>query len=106
MREAMFIKNLIIGLATVILSGCATALTPQGASVRLVDNQSDHKCVFVATVTGSNSMGNSTAHDAEGALNQVRNKAAKLGANAVRIINVSTTIEVTTVVGEALNCEF
>ncbi len=88
------------------LAGCATALTPQGSSVRLVDNQANYQCVFVASVAGSNSMGNSTAHDAEGAMNQVRNKAANLGANAVRVINVSTTVEVTTVVGEALDCEF
>ncbi len=51
-------------------------------------------------------MGNSTAHDTEGAMNQVRNKAANLGANAIRILNVATTVEVTTVAAEALACEF
>ena len=89
-----------------LLTGCATALTESGSSVRLVQMQSDHNCEFVATVTGSNSMGNSTAHDAEGAMNQLRNKAANMGANAVRVISVSTTAETTTTVGEALNCQF
>lgn len=102
----MFKTNFSPCLLAFILTGCATALTQEGASVRLVDDHSDYQCVFVASVTGSNSMGNTTAHDAEGAMNQVRNKAADLGANAVRVVNVSSTIEVTTVVGEALNCEF
>lgn len=101
------ISKLIVLLSTVVLiAGCATALTEPGSKVRLVQDQSDHDCTFVASVTGSNSMGNTTAHDAEGAMNQLRNKAAELGANAVRVISVSTTQQVTTTVGEALSCQF
>ncbi|MEH6557642.1 MAG: DUF4156 domain-containing protein [Oceanicoccus sp.] len=100
-------SKLIFTLSIIVfISGCATTLTESGTKVRLVQDQSDHDCTFVATVTGSNSMGNSTAHDAEGAMNQLRNKAADLGANAVRVISVSTTEAVTTTVGEALNCKF
>jgi uncharacterized protein YbjQ (UPF0145 family) len=51
-------------------------------------------------------MGNSTAHDAEGAMNELRNKAASYGANAVRVINIDSSPVVTTAVGEALNCKF
>jgi ribulose bisphosphate carboxylase small subunit len=91
---------------TLITSGCAASLTQQGTQVRLVDKQTDYSCVFVATVTGSNSMGNSTAHDAEGAMNELRNKAASYGANAVRVINIDSSPVVTTAVGEALNCKF
>lgn len=89
-----------------LLSGCAATLTQQGAQVRLIDRQSDYKCKFVGTVTGSNSMGNTTAHDAEGAMNELRNKAAAIGANAVRVMNIDSSALVTTAVGEALNCEF
>ncbi len=91
---------------TFILFGCATALTESGTKVRLVQMQSDFDCSFVGTVTGSNSMGNTTAHDAEGAMNQLRNKAANIGANAVRVLSVSFSEAVTTTVGEALNCQF
>lgn len=90
----------------VIISGCAASLSQQGSQVRLVDKQTDYSCVFVATVTGSNSMGNSTAHDADGAMNELRNKAASYGANAVRVINIDSSAMVTTAVGEALNCKF
>ena len=104
----MFKKKLVLYFSAVViaLTGCATELTQEGAAIRLVDNQADYNCRFVGAVTGSNSLGNSTAHDAEGAMNQSRNKAAELGANAIRVINVSTTTEVTAIVGEALKCEF
>lgn len=88
-----------------VISGCATALTPAGSVVRVVQNQSDHSCSFIGTVSGANSTGASTAHDTEGAMNQVRNKASEMGGNAIRILNISTTIEVTTVAAEALRCE-
>ena len=98
-------KAIIITSLALLFSGCATALTTQGALVHLVDSQSRHNCRFIASVTGSNSMGGSTAHDAEGAMNEVRNRAAEYGANAVRIIDVTSTAEVTTVIGEALLCQ-
>ena len=84
--------------------GCATQLTPEGTSVRVVNDK--HECEFIGTVSGSNSMGMSTSHDVDGAMNALRNKAASMGANAVRIINVDSTAEVTTAVAEALMCEF
>ncbi len=99
-------RILVLALFLPAIDGCTTVLTESGASMRLVQDQSDFNCSFVGTVSGANSMGNSTARDTDGAMNQVRNKAASLGANAVRIINVATTLEVTTVAAEALNCEF
>lgn len=99
-------KNSFLIVLLVVTAGCATAITPQGAAVALVDRQADHKCSFVGTVTGSNAFGSDAAHDAEGALNEVRNKAAQMGANAVRIIHVNTNAEGTTVVGESLKCQF
>ncbi len=46
------------------------------------------------------------AHDAEGAMNEIMNKAAKAGANAIRVVNIDSNIDTTVVVGEALNCQF
>lgn len=89
-----------------LVSSCATPLTEQGSSVRLVQDQADFDCSFVGTVSGSNSLGSSTAHDTDGALNQVRNKAGSMGANAVRVINIDTRPEMTTVAAEALDCKF
>ena len=84
------------------VAGCVTELTPEGSSVRIVSDSEE--CEVLGTVSASNSMGMSTAEEAEGALNGMRNKAAEMGANAVRIITVDSNMEVSTALGEALNC--
>jgi uncharacterized protein YbjQ (UPF0145 family) len=96
--------RLLVLMSIFLVLGCATQLTPEGSSVRLVSDNAE--CDFVGTVSGSNSMGSSTAHDADGAMNDLRNKAAVMGANAVKIINVDSDSEATTAVAEALDCDF
>lgn len=99
-------KFLILLLASITLTACAVELSQNGSNVKLIQNQKDYDCNFVGTVSGSNELGWDTAHDAEGAMNEARNKAANLGANAIRIINVSTSQESTTTTAEALRCKF
>lgn len=41
---------------------------------------SKFKCEFIALVTGSGSWGSNPSHDVEGALNEVKNRAADIGA--------------------------
>lgn len=96
--------RLLVYMSVLFVFGCATQLTPEGSSVRLVSDNAE--CDFVGTVSGSNSVGSSTAHDADGAMNELRNKAAAMGANAVKIVNVDSNSNVTTAVAEALNCNF
>jgi len=96
--------RLLVLVSISFVFGCATQLTTEGSSVRLVSDSAE--CDFVGTVSGSNSMGSSTAHDADGAMNELRNRAVAMGANAVKIINVDSNSEVTTAVAEALNCDF
>ena len=96
--------SLLIFMSVFIAFGCATQLTPAGSSVRLVSDNAE--CVFLGTVSGSNMMGISTAQDADGAMNELRNKAVVMGANSVKIINIDSTNEVTTAVAEALDCDF
>jgi uncharacterized protein YbjQ (UPF0145 family) len=99
-------RDLLVVVAALTLGACATALTPRGNSVRIVDRQADHQCTFVGTVTGSNMMGNTMADDAQGALNEMRNKAAQMGANAIRVLNVDSRMAGTAASAEALNCKF
>lgn len=99
-------KLLTLIVVSMLLGGCIVSPTQEGNAVRMVDKQSDYKCKFVTTVTGSGSMGWTTAHDAEGAMNEVRNRAAKAGANAIRVVNIDSNMETSVVVAEALNCEF
>ena len=97
-------KKSLLLMPTVLVLGCAVELTTVGSSVQIVDDKAG--CEFLGTVTGYNSMGSSAAHDAEGAMNDLRNNAAEMGANAVKMIDVETTIEATTAIGEALSCNF
>jgi uncharacterized protein YbjQ (UPF0145 family) len=88
------------------LGGCIVSATQEGNAIRIIDKQSDYKCKFIKSVTGSGSLGWTTAHDAEGAMNQVSNRAAEAGANAIRIINVNSDLATSVVVAEALSCVF
>lgn len=99
-------KILTLLIITYSISGCVVQPTAESKAIRLVDKQTDYKCKFITTVTGSGSMGWTTAHDAEGAMNEVRNDAAKAGANAIRVVNVDSNMQTSVVVAEALQCEF
>ncbi len=111
--------NLKAGAAfasAIVLTGCATApATPQGAAVELV-TQRPANCKFLGEVTGSH--GNVFSGDfitdeklIQGARNDLRNKAAALGANVVQVQDTinskhpySAGIVKSTVVGAALAC--
>jgi uncharacterized protein YbjQ (UPF0145 family) len=51
-------------------------------------------------------MGVNTGHESETAMNELRNKAAKKGANAIKILHMQTTFQGTSATGEALKCRF
>ncbi len=99
-------KLLAVTLSVFSIASCVVQPTAESKAVRLVDKQTDYKCKFITTVTGSGSMGWTTAHDAEGAMAEVRNDAAKAGANAIRVVNIDSNMQTSVVVAEALNCEF
>lgn len=93
-------------IAILLLQSCVVQPIAESNSIRLVDKQSDYKCKYITTVTGSGSMGWTTAHDAEGAMNEVRNDAARAGANAIRVVNIDSDLSTSVVVAEALICKF
>lgn len=93
-------------LFSMLIQACAVGLNEYGKTVRFVDDKERYECILLTVVTGSNSLGYSTAHDAEGAINEVRNKAAQVGGNAVKLIDIDSVSMSTTAVGEALKCEF
>jgi len=107
MNRALLGRTVGFALASLGVTACMATLTPQGAQVRPVTAaQKDRDCRFVSVVTAEESMGASTAGDAESAMNKARNKVAAAGGNAMLVISVSTTDASTTVVAEALTCRF
>ena len=107
METEMRIYSLcVMFLISILLHGCAVSLNQHGERVAFIDDKERNNCNFLTIVTGSNSLGYSTAHDAEGALNEVRNKAEQIGGNAVKLIDIDSTSMSATAIAEALWCEF
>ncbi|ARG96780.1 DUF4156 domain-containing protein [Legionella micdadei] len=85
-------KLLSISAITLILSGCAAIPTdPQATRVIVSPNPVPKGCKYVGQVVGN--QGNfftggftSNRNLEEGAMNDLRNKAAKLGANYVQLV--------------------
>lgn len=102
----MDLMRIVLLLFLFSLVGCAHELTKSGQQVRVVSDAERNDCTHIGMVTGSNSMGNNVAHDVEGATNQAKNKVAELGGNGLKILNIDTTYEFTSVTGEALKCQF
>ncbi len=99
-------KTILLLIIAFALTGCTTVLTKDGMGVRLIESKENLECVSLGVVTGFDTMGATAGHECENATNEAKNKAALLGANAIRIINIQTTIQGTTVTVEALRCRF
>lgn len=96
-----------LGLAAIlIMQACTTTLTPKASMVRIVDDKSEQDCRFLATLSAFDTFGMNTGKESENALNELRNKAAEIDANAVRVMHMETTIQGTSVSAEALRCSF
>ena len=92
----------IIVILSLLLSSCSiVTLTPEGSGIQLVETRGN--CTYIGVVAGSNHM-SSSAKDAEGAMNEVRNKAAEVSGNAIKILDIDSGDGTTTVVAEALSC--
>lgn len=80
-------------MVSVLLGGCASIkLDPQATRVIASPNPAPKACKYVGQVVGN--QGNfftgdwtSNAHLEEGAMNDLKNKASKLGANYIQMIN-------------------
>ena len=100
-------RHLIAGLAAVLLlQGCVATPTAETKGVRTLEDVSDYKCEYLGFVTGSGPLGWTTAHDEEGAMNDVHKEADKLGGNAVRVVNIDSNVATTSIVADVYRCDF
>lgn len=98
-------KFTVFVILALSIQGCVATPTDESKAVRSIDDDSDYKCEYLGFVTGSGPMGWTTAHDAEGAMNDVQNEAARMGANAIRVINIDSNVATTVIVADAYKCE-
>ena len=102
MKYANFVVLFLVFLA----QACSTALTAKGSTVRIVEDKSEHDCRFISTLSAFDTFGANTGRESENALNELRNKAAEIDANGVKILHMETTFQGTSVSAEALRCNF
>ncbi len=116
MKKVLFAS---ITISTLLLTGCAaTSVTPQGQQVVIVQSMPQEysgRCQFIGEVAGSQGnwlTGGWTPNKniAMGARNDLRNDAAKLGANVVVITDTfnstdeDNALENITIIGRAYRC--
>jgi len=95
-----------IFVATLLIGGCVTEMSPDAYTVRVIQDPDEHNCIFKGMVTGSARFGWSTAHNAEGAFNDLMNEAVAKGANAIYINGSDTGVFGSSAVASAYRCEF
>ena len=93
-------------LLSAMLVQCAASLSHKGAQVQTVtENQRDCCCTFITVVATGERFNPSPGDRARSALNQARNEVARLGGNAMRILDIESTNDEVMVVVEALVCD-
>lgn len=98
---------LFLMLVTIFLSGCATTLSNKAMLVRVTNQREDiNNCKYLGQVTSSSSWGGFAATGVafESAMNQLKNKAAAMGANVLLTQVISNTMGGTRMIGDAYYC--
>jgi hypothetical protein len=97
----------LITIIVIMLTSCMATLTHKGSLVKIAtEDQRESVCEYITPITASESMGNNTAGDLQSAMNKARNKVAEAGGNAMRILSTSSNNFASTVLVEALKCDF
>lgn len=104
----MRINQLMPGIVavTLLIQGCVTQMNPDADQVRLIQDPDAHNCKFLGMVTGSARFGWNLAHKLEGALNEIMNKAAEKGANAIYLSDSDSGTAGSAAIAGAYYCEF
>lgn len=99
--------RIVLLMVPLVLAACATPLTELGALVRELPSGAYAQqidCSFLGVIEAAEGSGFDVGDDQRGALNQVRNHAANIGANAFVVSMGTSTGLRTTVQAEAFHC--
>ena len=99
---------LFLLFVAISLSGCATTLSNKGALVRVTNQSEDvRSCKYLGQVSSSSSWGGfaATGVGFESAMNELKNKAADMGANVLLTQVISNTMGGTRMIGDAYYCQ-
>jgi len=99
----MALRKLLVVLPVMALSACVVQPKEGSETLRVVSG--NHDCEVIATVVGEGAWGVDKSRADEGALNQVRNRAAATGANAIYFEDTHSKIWGSMLVADALLCD-
>ena len=112
-RDKMgFLKKMIAWtlmlFCALLIGGCGTVLTSQGAAVRITNDYGDAMgCTYLGQTTASSSLGGYGLDNKglESSINELRNNAAQMGANILVIHMVTEDGTYTDMTGDAYRCD-
>lgn len=98
----------ILLFVVIFLWGCATTLSSKGALIRVTNRSEDvTNCQYLGQVSSSSNWGGyaATGVGFESAMNELKNKAADMGANVLLTQVISNTLGGTRMIGDAYYCQ-
>ena len=93
---------------SLLIGGCGTVLTSQGAAVHITNDYGDVMgCRYLGHTTASSALGGYGLQNKglESSINELRNNAARMGANILVIHMVSKNGTYTDMTGDAYRCD-
>ncbi len=106
--KKLILSSTIFLFVVIALSGCATTLSNKGELIRVTNRSEDVKnCEYLGQVSSSSSWGGfaATGVGFESAMNELKNKAADIGANVLLTQVISNTMGGTQMIGDAYYCQ-
>ena len=88
------------------VTACTTTLDPKASTVRVLDDADGHNCSFISVLTSFDVLGANQEKEIDNAMNELRNKAAQIDANAVEILDIESYRQGANITANALRCEF
>lgn len=108
--KTLIIFPLCLAIAACVIQSATVPLSPEAEKLLVVD--STENCRIINVVVGSHDIGKEIGQNVKYALNDAKNKAAKLGADSIRIVgskDVSSRVAMSSrsnsVIVEALDCK-
>jgi len=96
--------NFFLVFVVIFCSGCVTTLSNKGALVRVTNRSEEvQNCKYLGQITSSSDLGGfaATGDGFESAMNELKNKAAAMGANVILTQLISNTMGGTRMIGDA-----
>jgi len=102
-HEDKSLNRLLVVIPVLALSACAAQPKEGSDSIRVVGD--NHECEIIASVYGEGAWGSNKARADEGAVIQVKNRAAAAGANAIYFEDTHSKVWGSMVLAKALHCD-